>query len=161
MNNGLTQRRRAAERSRPVSASLRGAGRFLLPAAAPLLAGCTHAAGTASLRPVCAPNDAAAVMLEVPAGAREYPRFRLRVSNPIGEVAGRRVTVGDRDGAYADWCDGDECRRVRSATPTTATFGALRPDSSVQVELRTTTPGGKPFSWRGVAPWHGETLVCG
>ncbi|MFL5541219.1 MAG: hypothetical protein ACJ8J0_19685 [Longimicrobiaceae bacterium] len=131
-------------------------------AVALLLAGCTHG-GTATLRPVCAPTDAGAVMLEVPAGRAEYPRFRLRIPGAIREVAGQRVTVSQPDSnvtAYADWCDGRECRVVRPG-PTTAAFGSLRPDSSVRVELRTTRPDGTPFTWRGVAPWHGERLICG
>jgi len=99
----------------------------------------------------------------VPQGPREYPRFRLRMTGPVGDVAGRRVTVSDpdADGPYAEWCDGSECRVLRSATPTTAALGPLQRDSSMSVDLRTTTPDGKPFTWRGVAPWHGETLVCG
>jgi hypothetical protein len=140
-----------------------GTNRTTAAAAALLLAGCTHA-GNATLRPVCAPNDAAAVMLEVPAGTTQYPRFRLRVSRPIGEVAGRRVTASHPDSAgdvYADWCDGNECRVVRSATPTTAAFGPLGRDSSLSVDLRTTRPDGTPFTWRGTAPWRGETLICG
>jgi len=147
-----------------VSASLRDArGSFFPAAAALLLAGCTHGA-TATLRPVCAPNDAGAVMLEVPAGAAEYPRFRLRMPGAVGEVAGRRVTASPPDSAgdvYADWCDGKECRVVRSTTPTTAAFGPLGRDSSVSVDLRTTKPDGTSFTWRGTAPWRGETLICG
>jgi hypothetical protein len=147
-----------------VSASLRDAHSFFPAAAALLLSGCTHAAGNATLRPVCAPTDARAVMLEVPAGTAEYPRFRLRMPGAIGEVARRRVTASPPDSAgdvYAEWCDGNECRVVRSATPTTAAFGPLGRDSSVSVDLRTTKPDGTPFTWRGTAPWRGEPLICG
>ena len=144
---------------------MRIAHRHLRACAAAALLGCAHAQdGRATLRPVCAPNDAAAVMLEVPATADEYPRLRLRVDRPLAEVAGRQVVVRDPDqpsDTYVDWCDGSQCRVVRSATPTTATFGDVRGDSSVTVHLQTTMPDGKPFTWAGVARWHGERLVCG
>ena len=130
--------------------------------AAALLAGCAH--GAATLRPVCARNDAPAVMLQVPAAANaQYPYFRLRIDRPLGEVAGTNVVVRNPDaaGPSAEWCDASGCRLLRSATPTTAAFGPLRRDSSMTVDLRTTRPNGTPFTWRGTAPWHGETLVCG
>jgi len=129
-----------------------------------LLAGCAHGGPNATLRPVCARNDAPAVMLQLPAkGNAQYPYFRLRIERPIGQVAGQDVVVRDPDaaGPSAEWCDASGCRVIRSATATTATFGPLRGDSSVTVRLRTTAPDGKPFAWEGVAPWHGETLVCG
>ncbi|HSU12766.1 hypothetical protein [Longimicrobium sp.] len=138
-------------------------GTLVVIAALPLL-GCTHAgSATATLRPVCAPNDAAAVLLEVLAAAPEQPRFRLRLSRPLGEVTGRRVEVrdpGDPD-VDAQWCDADGCSVIRSAMPTTADFGALQGDSSVSVRVRAARPDGTPFAWAGVARWKGETLVCG
>ncbi|HEX8245198.1 MAG TPA: hypothetical protein VF541_16925 [Longimicrobium sp.] len=144
---------------------MRIARRYLRACGAAALLGCTHAQdGRATLRPVCAPTDAFAVMLEVPATSQEYPRFRLRMDRPLAEVAGRQVVVRDPDqpsDTYADWCDGNQCRVVRAATPTIATFGEMRRDSSVTVRVRTAGPDGKPFAWDGVARWHGERLVCG
>ena len=135
-----------------------------------LLAGCTTASsssvrgGRAALRPVCGPTDGPAVMLEVPATAQEYPRFRLRVSGTVGELGGREVVVRDPDQSddpYADWCDGNECRVARGATPTRVSFGPLWSDSSVAARVRTTGPDGKPFAWDGVARWHGARPICG
>ena len=143
-------------------------GPFAL-AAALAVTGCTAASsasaagGGATLRPTCGPADEPGVMLEVPATAAEHPRFRLRISAPVGQVAGQTVTARDAGtaGPYADWCDGDDCRAVGSGTATTAAFVAMRADSSLPVRLRTTRPGGEPFNWSGVAAWHGQTLLCG
>jgi hypothetical protein len=138
--------------------------RIIVPLAVLPLLGCAHAGpGAATLRPVCAPNDAAAVLLEVPAAAPEQPRFRLRLSRPLGEVVGRQVTMrgaGDPD-VDAEWCDANGCSVIRSATPTSADFGALQGDSSVSVRVRAARPDGTSFTWAGVARWKGETLVCG
>jgi hypothetical protein len=71
------------------------------------------------------------------------------------------VSNPDSAGPYADWCDAGGCVVLRSPTPTTAAFGPLRRDSSITVDLRTTRPNGKPFTWRGAVPWHEERLVCG
>ncbi|HET7460153.1 MAG TPA: hypothetical protein VFJ82_02850 [Longimicrobium sp.] len=141
----------------------------LLASAALLLAACTPASsastqgGGATLRAACGPADEPSVLLEVPATAAEFPRFRLRVSSPVGEVAGKTIEVRDPDaaGPYADWCTASECRVVRSATPTVAVFGPMRADSSVAVRLRTTTVDGRPFTWSGVAVWKSQTLLCG
>jgi hypothetical protein len=127
-----------------------------------LVAECAHGS-TATLRPVCAPDDAPAVMLQVPAAANaQYPYFRLRVDQPVGDVAGRNVVVRNPDaaGPSAEWCDENGCRVIRSG-PTTATFGTLRGDSSMSVRVRAPRPDGAPFEWAGVARWKGQTLVCG
>jgi hypothetical protein len=134
----------------------------LVPALA--LAGCTHApSGEAMLRPVCARNDGAATELSVQTTAAEFPQFRLRVEQPLAQVAGRvvQVTNPDAHGPYAQWCDANGCRVVRPG-PTSVTFGTLRPDSSATVDVRTTGADGKPFAWRGVARWHAQDVsTCG
>jgi hypothetical protein len=127
------------------------------------IAGCARPGGDAMLRPVCAPNDAAAVMLQVPGVAdAEHPYFRLRIERPLGQVARTHVVVRDPDaaGPSAEWCGADGCSVVRSGA-TTADFGAMRGDSSVPVHLRSARPDGTRFEWSGVARWKGETLVCG
>lgn len=138
-------------------------------AAALLLAACTPAAsastqrGGATLRPACGPADEPGVLLEVPATTAGYPRFRLRVPSPLGEVAGKTIEVRDPDapGPVADWCGANDCRVVRASTPTVAVFGPMRADSSLAVWLRTTAMDGRPFGWSGVAAWKSETLLCG
>jgi hypothetical protein len=134
-------------------------------AAAVLVGGCAGgSAGDARLRPVCAPNDAGAVELEVPAPAGDSLRFRLRLTGRIGDYAGRRVDVSGPDDpkAYAQWCGAGGCRVVRSGSPTVATFGPLRGDSSVAVRLATTLPDGRPFRWSGVARWQArDVTACG
>jgi hypothetical protein len=138
--------------------------RLALASAALALAGCTRGSGgEAMLRPVCAPNDGAATELSVAIAAPGSPRFRLRVDQPLARVAGRvvQVTNPDAPGPSAQWCDANGCRVVRPG-PTSVTFGALRPDSSAPVDVRTTGTDGKPFSWRGFARWHGQDVsACG
>ena len=127
--------------------------------AAVLLAGC-HAP-SATLRPVCASNDAPAVGLVVSYTSRPYPQLRLRFERPLGELAGKRVEItgpGTRD-AHAQWCGtGDDCRPPRSAG---VTFGSLARDSSVSVRVDAVLPDGKPMHAEPVAKWKGETLACG
>ena len=141
--------------------------RIVAPLTALLLAGCTHASAPATgqeapLRPVCGPTDGPAVQLEVPAAARESSRFRLRVSGTVGELGGREVVArGDDDDAYADWCDGDDCRPARAATAASVSFGPLQSDSSLTARVRTTAPDGTAFAWEGVARWQGERPLCG
>ena len=143
--------------------------RILASIGAAVLLGCTPASsasvrsGGATLRPACGPADEPSVLLEVPAAAAEFPRFRLRVPGTVGEVVGKTVEVRDPDaaGPYADWCTASDCRVARGATPTVAVFGPVRADSSVAVRLRTTTLDGRPFTWSGVAAWKSETLLCG
>jgi hypothetical protein len=120
----------------------------------PLMLGvCSFGGRDAVLRPVCAPNDAPAVLLEVPASAGEYPRFRLRMTGHVGEYAGKRIEVASPDatGPTAEWCDESGCNVIRSPMPTTADFGGLRGDSSITVQVRSSRPDGTPFSWSGVA----------
>jgi hypothetical protein len=126
--------------------------------AAALAAECAAQGGTALLRPVCGPTDGPAVQLELPVDGN-HPQFRLRIDRPIGEVAGKNLVVRGPDdaAAYPQWCNAEGCDPVRS----TAELGALRGDSSITVHVRTARPDGTPFEWRGVARWHGETLVCG
>lgn len=131
------------------------------------LAGCTPASpaslqnAAAVLHPACGPADEATVMLEVPATAAEYPRFRLRVWGQLGDAAGRTVhaPAAEYGHAQADWCvTAADCREVRTAT---ATFASIRADSSVAARVRAVRPDGAPFAWSGIAAWHGQTQLCG
>ena len=128
--------------------------------AAAALLGCAQG-GRATLRPVCAPNDAPAVELRIRATAREYPQFRLRVAKPPGELAGDGLTIsGAGDGlASAQVCETRGCHAPRM---TLATFGALRSDSSMAVHV-SVRPfiGGRRLTWDGVARWQGAAPVCG
>jgi hypothetical protein len=139
---------------------------LLLALVSAALAGCTHSGSTgdAILRLVCARNDGSATELSVPPSpSAAYPQFRLRVDQPLAQVAGKVIQVTDPDsaGAYAQWCDASGCRVVRPG-PTSVTFGTLRADSSITVDVRTTGADGKAFAWRGVARWHGgDVSACG
>jgi hypothetical protein len=130
------------------------------PAAAVLLAGCATAAldGQSILRPACAPTDAPAVELIVPASSREYPQLRVTVWR--SEVEGTTVAVPGADGqnGNAFWCIADE--RCETLTATVA-FGRKRSDASVDVTVDARLPDGSRFRKARRAHWQATRVLCG
>jgi hypothetical protein len=131
-------------------------------AAAVLLAGCSTAAldGGAILRHTCAPNDAGAVLLIVPASSSAYPQLRVVVWR--SEVAGTTVTVPGDGGQNGNalWCTADgSCQEVTTAT---AAFGQSRADGSMDVLVDARLPDGSRFREARRAQWQAvPTILCG
>jgi hypothetical protein len=131
-------------------------------AATVLLAGCSNAAldGQATLRPTCAPNDAASVELVVPASSSDYPQLRVYVWR--SEVEGATVTVPGADGrnGNAVWCTASaSCRELATAT---VAFGTKRADRSMDVTVDARLPDGTRFTAARRAQWQAsQSALCG
>ena len=127
-----------------------------------LLAGCSTAAlqGGAIVRPTCAPNDAAAVQLIVPAATADYPQLRVWVWRPLDELSGVRLTVPGDDGrnGNAEWCRTDtECDQASA----TVAFGSIRGDRSVDVIVDARRLDGTRFREARRAQWEQARILCG
>jgi len=128
-----------------------------------LLSGCTAEAaldGGASLRHTCAPNDAGAVLLTVPASSSDYPQLRVVVWR--SDVAGATVTVPGDGGQNGNalWCTaGARCDEVTTAT---AAFGKARADGSMDVLVDARLPDGSQFREARRAQWQAvPSVLCG
>ena len=134
---------------------------IIAPAGAVLLAGCSAAAlgGQSIMRPACAPTDAPAVELIVPASSGEYPQLRVTVWR--AEVAGTRVTVPGADGqnGNAFWCTTDE--RCEELTAATVAFGRKRADRSMDVVVVARLPDRSRFRKTRRARWQAARMLCG